>query len=419
VPDRDAARGTPGRSARLPARVRITGAQARRLALAAQGFTRARPGTPGARQLMSLAEDLSAIQIDSVNVVTRAHYLPAFARLGPYRREDLDALAWPKRRLFEYWAHEASMLPVARQPLLRWRMRRAEHGNGVWGGVARFAAERREFIEATYAEVAERGPISAAELSLKGERRTGNWGWNWHEGKTALEWLFWVGRISTAGRQGFNRRYAVTERVLPKAVLEAPTPAEEEAHRQLLLLAARACGVASAGDLTDYFRLPAREAAGRVAELAADGSLERVEVAGWREPGYLLPGTAIPRRAAGAALICPFDPLIWTRKRARRLFGFDYRVEIYLPAPQRVHGYYVFPFLLGDRLAARVDLKADRDAGLLRVRGAWAEPDPPPSLVPALAGELASMAGWLGLGGVAVEDRGDLSGRLRSGLRRT
>lgn len=352
-------------------------------------------------------------------MVTRAHYVPAFSRLGPYRREELDRLAGPKRRLFEYWAHEASLLPVARQPLLRWRMRRAARGEGVWGGVSRFAKEQREFIEAVYAEVAEKGPITTAELSIKGERRGGDWGWNWHDGKTALEYLFWAGRISTAGRQAFNRRYALPERVLPKAVLDAPTPTEEEAHRELIMLAARALGVASAADLADYFRLPLKETPKRVAELTRAGQLAEVEVAGWRQPGYLLPGTPIPRRVAGAALLCPFDPLIWTRPRIRRMFGFDYRVEIYVPAPKRVHGYYVFPFLLGERLAARVDLKADRAAGLLRVRGAWAEEDRPAGLAAALADELAAMARWLDLSGVSVERRGDLSRELAAQLKRT
>jgi uncharacterized protein YcaQ len=401
--------------------------QARRLAVAAQGLHRRRPASVGEGRLRRLVEELSVLQLDSVNVVARAHYLPVFSRFGGYQRAGFDALAYrpvPRRRvLFEYWGHEASLLPVALQPLFRWRMQRARERYATWGPVARLARERPDYIATVLAEVAARGPIGAGELERAGERRSGAWGWNWRDGKVALEWLFWIGEVTAADRPNFVRRYDLTERVLPADVLAAPTPDPVEAQRALLLLAARALGVATAGDLADYFRLPATEAADRVRELAAAGALEEVSVSGWRVPAYLLPGTGPPPPARGAALLCPFDPLVWDRRRLRRLFHFDYRVEIYVPAEQRRHGYYVFPFLLGDSLVARVDLKADRRAGALLVRGAWAEPEVEVArTAAALAAELTALAGWLGLGAVDVAAAGDLSSALAaavSGSRRS
>lgn len=366
-----------------------------------------------------MARQLSVIQIDSVNVLTRAHYLPAFSRLGGYDRGALDGLSsgrGERRSLFEYWAHEASLLPVEVQPLLRWRMRRARERFETWGRLARLARARPGYIAAVLAEVADRGPMSAGELSDPGQRPTGEWGWNWADGKTALEWLFWTGALTTAGRRGFSRVYDLPERVLPRRVLAAPTPPEDAAQRELVLLAARALGVASAADLADYFRLPPAQGAERVRELRAARLLQEVAVEGWRAPGYLLPGVRVPRRVPATALLVGFDPLIWSRPRVRRLFGFDYRIEIYTPAVKRTHGYYVLPFLHDGALQARVDLKSDRAAGLLLVQAAWAEPGVAADVPAALAGELRMLAGWLGLDAVHVVGPGDVAGPLRAEL---
>ncbi|HVZ88902.1 MAG TPA: crosslink repair DNA glycosylase YcaQ family protein, partial [Polyangia bacterium] len=317
-----------------------------------------------------------------------------------------------RRELFEYWGHEAALLPVDLQPLLRWRMKRAEAGLGMWKGVARIAAERPEYVEQVYADVAARGPITAGEVAEDTARSVEGWGWNWSPAKTSLEFLFWSGRITTSSRQNFERRYDLTERVLPQRVLDMPTPDDATAHRELLMIAARCHGVGTVGDLADYFRLKNPEARPRIAELVEDGRLEQVSVEGWREPGYMLPGTKIPRKVEGSALLVPFDPLIWERDRTERLFGFNYRIEIYVPAHKRVHGYYVLPFLLGDRLVARVDLKADRAARALRVQSAWAEPNAPRSTGEALAGELRLMAKWVALDGLVVASKGDLAPAL-------
>jgi uncharacterized protein YcaQ len=391
---------------------RLSAAQARRVALAAQGFADARPaGAPDGWALRRVLDRVGLLQIDSVNVLARAHYLPLFSRLGPYDPALLDRAAHQApRRLFEYWGHEASLLPVALQPLLRWRMARA--ADDAWGGMRRIQHERPDLVAQVLDEVRDRGPVAASEV-LEHERpkRTGPW-WDWSDVKRAFEWLFWSGQITSARRRGFERLYDLPERVLPRAVIATPTPAVEEAQRGLLRVAARSLGVAAERDLRDYFRLSPGEAKPRLAELVEAGELWPVEVEGWRVPGYLHPGARVPRRVDARALVGPFDSLVWERARAERLFGFRYRIEIYVPAPQRVHGYYVLPFLLGDRLVARVDLKADRQARALRVQAAHAEPDAPAETVPALRAELEAMAGWLGLDGVSVAARGDLAPAL-------
>lgn len=358
------------------------------------------------------------LQIDSVNVLTRAHYLPGFSRLGSYSRPLLDRMAFRDRELFEYWGHEASLLPIALHPLLRWRMRRAEQQFETWGRMARLARERPGYVEHVYAVVRDRGPVTAGELAAEEPRSVENWGWNWTDAKLALEFLFWCGRIATANRANFERHYDIAERVIPAAVLAQPTPTEAEAHRELLALATQALGVATVSDLADYFRIRTPLARPRVAELVEAGRLEPVTVRGWRQPAYLVAGATLPRRTARRALLAPFDPLVWERDRTERLFGFRYRIEIYVPAERRVHGYYVLPFLLGERLVARVDLKADRTAGRLLVQSAWAEPDAPPETVGELAAELQDMAGWLGLDDVVVRPRGDLVGALAAALNR-
>jgi uncharacterized protein YcaQ len=378
------------------ARDRISAAEARRLALASQGFADPRPAAePGGWDLRRVLNRVGLLQIDSVNVLERAHYLPAFSRLGPYSTERLDRLSHrAPRRLFEYWGHEASLLPVELQPLLRWRMDRAAHD--AWGGMRRIADERPELVAAVLEQVRERGPIAASELTAERPRRSGPW-WDWSDSKRALEWLFWSGQVTSARRRRFERLYDLPERVLPAKALAAPTPAPEEAQRELLRIAARSLGVAAERDLRDYFRLSAADAKPRVAELVEQGDLIAVDVEGWgRTQGYLWAGARIPRAVDAAALVGPFDSLIWARDRVERIFGFNYRLEIYVPAPKRVHGYYVLPFLLGDRLVARVDLKADRAAGVLRVLATHLEPDPPAATREALGLELERLAAWLG-----------------------
>lgn len=393
-------------------------AQARRLAIGAQGLTGTRPDAePDRRHLRRVLRHTGVLQIDSVNVLVRAHYLPAFSRLGPYQRALVDRMTYRYQELFEYWGHEAALLPVALHPLMRWRMARAERGIETWGALARIVRERPGYVEWVYGEVVARGPVSAGEVAADEKRSTADWGWNWTAAKTALEYLFWAGRISTASRRNFERLYDLPERVLPAAVLDLPTPDEATAHRELLVLAAGRHGVGTLGDLADYFRIRNPDARPRVAELVEDGRLEQVEVRGWSQPGYALPEVIVPRRTAGRALLVPFDPLIWQRDRTERLFGFRYRIEIYVPAHRRLHGYYVLPFLLGDRLVCRVDLKADRAARVLRVQAAWAEPGAPSQTAPALAAELSLMAQWLELDAVEVAPRGDLAAELAAAVK--
>jgi uncharacterized protein YcaQ len=373
-------------------------AAARRIALAAQGFGTPRRPVTGWAPLGRNLERLGLHQIDSVNVLARAHYLPTFSRLGPYDRGLLDRAAWGRkgaRRLFEYWAHEASLLPLALHPLLRWRMARAERGEIGWGMMRAFAGERRAEAEAILARIQADGPMAASDFE-QGKSRSG-W-WEWGDTKRALEWLFWAGRITTATRRGsFERVYDLSERVIPPAILAVPTPDEAEAHRRLVALSARALGVATAADLRDYFRLGVEETRTAVAELLEAGTLLPVAVESWRQPAFLHAEARRPRRIAGQALLAPFDPLIWERARAERLFGFRYRIEIYTPAEKRVHGYYVLPFLMDEALVARVDLKSDRQAGRLLARSIHVEPGAPPETRERLAMELASMAAWLGL----------------------
>lgn len=371
---------------------------ARRIALAAQGFGAAKPPAPGAADLRRTIDRLALHQIDSVNVLARAHYLPAFSRLGPYDSALIDRAAWGRkgeRRLFEYWAHEASLLPLALHPFLRWRMARAERGEAGWKSMRAFAGERRAEAEAVLARLRAEGPMAASDFE-HGKSRSG-W-WEWGATKRTLEYLFFAGRITTATRRGsFERVYDLTERVIPKAILALPTPDEPEAHRHLIALAARALGVATATDLRDYFRLAPEATRTAIAALVEDGVLRPVEVQGWRHPAYLHAEARRPRRIETQALLAPFDPLIWERARTERLFDFHYRIEIYTPAHKRVHGYYVLPFLMDEALVARVDLKADRQAGGLIARKVTLEPGAPPETRERLAAELAAMAAWLGL----------------------
>jgi uncharacterized protein len=406
------------------AEIELSAAGARRAALAAQGLTTARPrGRVDVRHLRRALDAVGILQLDSVNAFSRSHYMPLFSRLGPYPNESLDALTvyqdgvdgrtrTDRRELFEYWAHEASLIPIDLQPLMRWRMARVD--DLAWGGIARAGREERKLVERVLELVRERGPIRAAEIGgPKRERRPGEM-WNWNVGKQAIEYLFYTGQVMAERRVNFERLYDIPERVLRKEVLDLPTPPEDEAQRELMLIAARRLGPATEPDLGDYFRLPRKDSKARLAELVEMGALRTASVKGWDVPAYALPDLYVPRRIRARALLTPFDSMVWRRERAERLFGFRYRIEIYVPAAKRVHGYYVLPFLLGDRLVARVDLKSDRQAGVLRVAGAFAEERVDESRVVAeLADELRLVSGWLGLGGVEIGRKGDLAGALR------
>ncbi|MBF9233287.1 winged helix-turn-helix domain-containing protein [Microvirga alba] len=384
-------------------RTRLSLSQARRIALAAQGFGETRPTRPTVRHLTRALDRSHLLQIDSVNVLVRAHYMPLFSRLGAYERELLEKVAYhPKKRAtFEYWGHEASLIRLDLHPLFRWRMARAARGEGTYGGIARFGQEKRAFIEEVRREIAARGPLSAGELTGGGKGK-GSW-WGWSDGKRALEWLFWAGEVTTATRRGFERLYDLPERVLPAAILNAPTPSEEEAQRELLKLSIRALGIASERCLRDYFRLSPGDAKARIPELIEAGDLLPVTVEDWSGPVYLDPQARIPRRIAARALVSPFDPIVWERTRTERLFDFHYRIEIYTPAEKREFGYYCLPFLLGEDIVARLDLKADRAAGRLIVHSIHPEHHAAPDeIAPALGDELRLMAGWLGLRDMAA-----------------
>jgi len=393
----------------------ISVSTARKTFLAAQGFTDPRPsGEPSRRHLKRVLSRVQLLQLDSVNVAVRAHYMPVFSRLGAYEPALLDAAAWSHsarqpRLLVETWAHEASLLPIEDWPLIRSGAKR----DGWWKHYGPLIEKSPGLVDEILSVVKELGPIGAGgierEVEADAQRRgPGSW-WERSEVKRVCEYLFGIGQLTTGTRRSFERLYDLTERVVPPDVL-ARTVSAEEGARGLIERSARALGVATETDLRDYYRLgpaPARQA---VAELVESGVLEPVSVRGWKPVAYRHAEARTPRSVTGRALLCPFDPLIWERARTERLFGFHYRIEIYVPEPKRVYGYYVFPFLLDGELVARVDLKSDRAAGVLRVHGAFAEEGVDVARVlPELAGELRHMAEWLGLSGVAVGTRGDLA----------
>ena len=394
--------------------------EARRIALHAQGFNDPKPtGRVDRRHLRRVIDRVGLVQIDSVNVLTRSHELPFLARIGPYRRPALADWLWGSGDVFEYWGHEASLLPVGLHPVLRWRM--AERH--AWAGVATFERTHPGLAEQVLEAVAARGPVTLSQLTHLGdavqrEKPKPGHMWNWTPAKKAVEWLFWQGRVSAVRNPtSFERHYVMPQRVVPPSVLEAPTPTEADAHKQLLLLAARSHGVGTARDLADYFRLNVPRSRPLLEELVVEGALRHVDVEGWRAPAYLHPGAHLPRWVRASALLSPFDSLVWERARTESLFGFRYRIEIYVPAAKRVHGYYVLPFLHDGHLVARLDLKAERQAGTLRVRGAHAEPTfDHDRAMPTLVEKLHELASFLGLGDIQVDPRGDLSGRLQRAM---
>lgn len=393
--------------------------EARRVVLAAQmspGTLRGAKVT--ARSIARLVDRLNLLQIDSVNVLSRSHYLPVFSRLGLYDRSLLDTMTLTKNKrcFFEYWGHEASFIPMHLYPLFRWRMEGAKNGENIYGSLAEFARQQRGYLESVLAQIRARGPLAARELSDSGKRIPEWWGWS--KGKLAMECLFWTGELTVAARRNFERIYDLAQRVIPPDIYEAAPIARPDAVRELLRLSVSALGVGTFADLRDYFRLPLADAKRALQELEEAKLIEPVEVEGWRTPGYLAAKTPVPRKDAQcAALLSPFDPLVWERGRAERLFEFTYRIEIYTPNHKRKHGYYVLPFLLGDRFAARVCLKAHRADGILFVNTAHAESGIDQDVtVSALARELRLLATFLELPHVRVKRKGDLTAPLREAL---
>ncbi len=390
-------------------------AEARRIAISAQGADRGHERARATRaDVRQLTEKLGVLQIDSVNVLARAHQLPLFSRLGCYVTADLDHLAYngKRRKLFEYWGHAASLMPVEMQPLFRWRMRNASDGKGVYSGLVKFAAANKPLLRNVVREIGQRGPTAAGDLEAHANRRAG-W-WTWSDAKTALEWLFWTGELTTATRRPtFERIYDLTERVLPDSVVNASTPDEATAKRQLIEVAARALGVGTEACLRDYYRLSSAAAKPAIRDLVESGTLREVTVEAWAEPAYVHTDARLPKLVMARALLAPFDPLVWHRGRAETLFGAHIRIELYTPKHKRKHGYYVLPFLFGDRIVGRVDLKADRAAETLQVLSAHCEPGIPVDVfVAPLADEIRLMAIWLGLPRIAVTKSGDASGVL-------
>ncbi|GAW50413.1 MULTISPECIES: winged helix-turn-helix domain-containing protein [unclassified Nocardioides] len=389
-------------------------AQARRVALAAQGFLDKRHAAPTMRTFQRTLERTGVLQVDSVNVLQRAHFMPLYSRMGPYDVELLRRAAERRpRRIVEYWAHVQAYMPVELWPVMRHRMASYREKRGKWGTVDEKPGLEADLI----AEVRDRGASTARSLDDGLPRSKDNWGWNWSETRRVLDYLFTAGELAIAGRNSqFEILYDLPERVIPPEILALPTPSVEEASRELIRRAARSHGVATGPDLRDYYRMPVAAAAAAVAELVEEGELLPVQVQGWTRPGYLHRDARLPRRVDARALLSPFDPVVWERRRTEELFDFRYRIEIYVPAPQRVHGYYVLPFLLRDRIVGRVDLKADRQfdagAGRLVVKAAYAEPGAPADAAEELAAELRQLAGWLDLASITVEPRGDLAPAL-------
>ncbi len=394
--------------------VRMSNAQAVRAQLGAQGFGDPRPGgSVDVRHFRRMIRRISLLQIDSVNVLTRSHYLPVYARLGPYDRGRLDRFIYDAPEMFEYWSHEQAYTPIGLHSATRFKMN-AYEGRG-WKRIAEIEADHPGYVDAVLDEIGERGPISSRLLDDPGER-TGPW-WGYGKGKIALEWLFTTGKIAVAKRVNFERFYDLPERVIPPEVLAQQALDPTSAHLARVSAAVKALGIGTVKDIADYFRMKVVETGQALESLAELGGVTRVEVSQWGRPAYAHPDLVIPRSITGIALLSPFDPVVWDRARAERMYGFHYRIEIYTPEPKRVFGYYVLPILFDGRLVGRVDLKADRQAGVLRVKGAYTENGVDrTALASALASELETMAGWLGLEGVVVGSNGDLAGPLALAL---
>ena len=395
---------------------RLTLDQARRVALAAQGFADRRHAVPTMRTFTRTLSRTGVLQVDSVNVLQRAHYMPLYSRMGPYDTAMLRRATERRPRLLvEYWAHVQALMPVDLWPVMQHRMDSYRAQRGKW----RVMVAKPELEASLLAEVRERGPSTARDLDAGLPRVKEHWGWNWSETRQVLDYLYLVGDLAIAGRNPqFEVLYDLPERVLPPAVLAQPTPSLEDANRELVRRAARSHGVGTAACLRDYYRMPAQAVQPAITDLVDAGEIVPVTVEGWSRPAYVHREARRPRRVGARALLSPFDPVVWERARTQALFGFHYRIEIYVPAEKRIHGYYVLPFLLGDRLVARVDLKADRAAGVLIVRAAHAESSAPPETAAELAAELTDVSTWLGLGDVRVEPRGDLAPALQLEVRR-
>lgn len=380
--------------------------QARRIALAAQGFLDPAHAVPTMRTFQRTLERTGVLQVDSVNVLQRAHYMPLYSRMGPYDVGLLHRAAErAPRRVVEYWAHVQAFMPVELWPHMQHRMDRYRQRQFKW-----WKDVPTDLHDGLIAEIRDRGALTARDLDTGAPRTKEHWGWNWSQARIALDYLYMTGELAVAGRNGqFEVRYDLPERVIPRAVLEQPTPTKAEAELELVRRAARSHGVGTAKDIADYYRMSVAATAGVLATLVEAGEVEQVAVEGWRRPAYLHRDARLPRRVTARALLSPFDPVVWERARTEALFDFHYRIEIYTPAHKRVHGYYVLPFLLGDRIVARVDLKADRQASVLLVKAAYAEPGAPPETASELGAELLRLAGWLGLSGIRVEPVGDLA----------
>lgn len=391
---------------------KLTLAQARRIALAAQGFADGRPtGKVDIRHLRRVVDRVGVVQLDSVNVVARAHFLPFFARLGNYPMDLADRIGWGTGEMVEYWAHEASLIPVRDWPLFRHRMEKNWH----WPSMDRWMADNPGPIDLVLKEVTKRGALRPGDLENHSNASRGPW-WDWSDAKLALEALFFTGRLTVAERVNFIRHYDLPERVLPAEIVAAEVD-EDTARRQLLKQAVRHHGIGTVADIRDYYRMGNQSSARLLAAIAQEGEVEEVQVAGWKGPVYMGSAARVPRSIEGLAVLCPFDPVIWFRPRTERLFDFHYRIEIYTPPAKRIFGYYVFPVLLDGELVGRVDLKADRQAGLLRVRGSYVEEGQDPARVAGpLAAEMKTMAAWLSLDDVAVEKRGNLAKALRKAV---
>jgi uncharacterized protein YcaQ len=390
--------------------------QARRVALVAQGFNgRQPPATVTSRHVTQLIERLGVVQIDSVNALVRSHYLPLYSRLGNYPQKLLDQAAWSQgrqRKLFEYWGHEASLLPIELYPLMRWRMQRASQGEGIYQQLAKFGREQASTLTRVLQAVRDQGALGAGSISTR-EDRAGQW-WDWSAEKLALEWLFAAGEVTVAGRRGFERLYDLPERVLPSPIINHPELTEADAQRGLLLHAVKALGIGTEKDIRDYFRQDPTPAKIGLAELVEEGAIEVVRVKDWKQPAYMLPNTNVPRKVTASALLSPFDSLVWERARTERLFDFHYRLEIYTPAHKRVYGYYVLPFLHNERIAARIDLRAERAAGRLAVHAVHEEqPGLDEEGMHALAANLRQLANWLGLPEVLINCQRASAARLR------